>query len=101
MRTILTALLCSSLLTGGAAPAAAAVIQPHTASLTVTELTFGQSDYNAFLEHLSEIGCPTSMAMTHGGETYAKTSAACLNISGRSSTYAPTGPSSARPWSEA
>ena len=50
MRTILTALLCSSLLTGGAAPAAAAVIQPHTASLTVTELTFGQSDYNAFLE---------------------------------------------------
>lgn len=82
MRTILPALLCSSLLTGGAAPAAAAVIQPHTASFTVTKLTFGQSDYNAFLEHLSEIGCPTSMAMTHGGETYAKTSAACLNISG-------------------
>ena len=35
-----------------------------------------------FLEYLSEIGCPTSMAVTHGGETYAKTSAACLNISG-------------------
>ncbi len=87
MRTILAAILCSSLLIGGSSTAAEAEAveirtQVPAAGSFFGKLIPGQTDFNAFLERLSEGGCPTTPTLSMTGPGSVTTNAACLGFQG-------------------
>lgn len=78
MRRILTALLCSSLLIGGTAPAHAS---DTSSNAILGGLVVGQTDWTAYLEHLSKCGCEASEGWLMG-ESSAVVPSECFDLPG-------------------
>lgn len=86
MRTILTAILCSSLLIGGSSTAAeadAAEFQSHrqTPGFYVV-VQPGKTDINDLVDRLTKAGCRVKYGPTLNGNVVATTTADCLGYLG-------------------